>query len=83
VRLNNLGESSLDILVVFHLLVADYASELREREALLFQIMDLAKDAGAEFAFPTRMLRIDNVAGNGGSLGLLNPVQEPRLSKWR
>ena len=83
VRLNNLGESSLDILVVFHLLVADYASELREREALLFQIMDLAKDAGAEFAFPTRMLHIDNVAGSGGSLGLLKPVHGPRLSKWR
>ena len=60
VRFNNFGESSLDILVLFHLLVEDYATELREREALLLQIMDLVKDAGVDFAFPTRTLQIAN-----------------------
>jgi len=65
VRLNNFAESSLDILVIFNLMVEDYASELREREAVLLQIMDLVKDAGVEFAFPTRTLYIEN--GCGGS----------------
>jgi MscS family membrane protein len=65
VRLNNFAESSLDILVIFNLMVEDYASELREREAVLLQIMDLVKDAGVEFAFPTRTLYIEN--GGGGS----------------
>ena len=60
VRFNNFGESSLDILVLFHLQVEDYATELREREAVLLQIMDLVKDAGVEFAFPTRTLQIAN-----------------------
>ena len=65
VRFNNFAESSLDILVIFNLMVEDYASELREREAVLLQIMDLVKDAGVEFAFPTRTLYIEN--GTGGS----------------
>ena len=60
VRFNNLGESSLDILVLFHLQVEDYATELREREAVLLQIMDLVRDAGVEFAFPTRTLQVAN-----------------------
>ena len=65
VRFNNFAESSLDILVIFNLMVEDYASELREREAVLLQIMDLVKDAGVEFAFPTRTLYIEN--GTGGA----------------
>ena len=62
VRFNNFGDSSLDILVVFHLQVEDSATELKEREVLLLQIMDLVKDAGAEFAFPTRTLQITDSA---------------------
>jgi MscS family membrane protein len=56
VRLYNLGESSLEILVTFHLAVVDSASELVEREAVLFRIMDLAKSVNGEFAFSTRIL---------------------------
>jgi MscS family membrane protein len=62
VRLNNLADSSLDILVLFHLNVEDYAAELREREDILLQIMDLAKDIGVEFAFPTRTLHVETAA---------------------
>ena len=64
-RFNNFGESSLDILVLFHLRVEDYATELREREAVLLQIMDLVRDAGVEFAFPTRTLQIANTHRDG------------------
>ena len=65
VRFNNFAESSLDILVIFNLVAEDYASELREREAVLLQIMDLVKNAGVAFAFPTRTLYIEN--GTGGA----------------
>jgi MscS family membrane protein len=58
VRFNNLGESSLDILVIFHLLVDDYAAELCDRETLLLQIMALLEDEGVELAFPTRTLHL-------------------------
>ncbi len=59
VRFNNFSDSSLDILVIFHLTVADYTEELKEREEILLQIMDLAKEIGVEFAFPTRTLHIE------------------------
>ncbi len=60
VRLNNFAESSLDILVIFHLLVDNYTDELAEREAVLLRIMDLAKDAGVAFAFPSRTLYVEH-----------------------
>jgi MscS family membrane protein len=59
VRLNNFAESSLDILVIFHLLVEDYSTELAEREAVLLQIIDLANDLRVAFAFPTRTLHVE------------------------
>jgi MscS family membrane protein len=62
VRFNNFAESSLDILVIFHLVVEDYASELASREAVLLQIMDLVNKAGVEFAFPTQTLYVQNSA---------------------
>jgi MscS family membrane protein len=58
VRFNNFSESSLDILVMFHLEVADSSTELQERERILFQIMELVNDNGVAFAFPTRTLQI-------------------------
>jgi len=58
VRLNNLSDSSLDILVLFHLEALDYTTELREREAILFKIMELAEELAISFAFPTRTLHV-------------------------
>jgi MscS family membrane protein len=62
VRFNNFNESSLDVLVMFYLAVDQYTVELREREAILLQIMELAQDLGVAFAFPTRTLQIETVA---------------------
>lgn len=58
VHFNNFAESSLDILVIFHLQVSDYASELREREAVLLQILALVEELDVELAFPTRTLNL-------------------------
>ena len=58
-RLNNFAESSLDILVIFHLQVGDYPTELAEREAVLLRIMDLANELNVAFAFPTQTLHVD------------------------
>jgi len=70
VRFNNLSESSLDILVIFHLNVDNYTSELEEREGVLLQIMDLAKDLAVEFAFPTRTLFVEAPLARAGSESL-------------
>ena len=60
IHFNNFGENGLDILLYFHLRVTDFATELREREAILLKILELAKEVGVEFAFPTRTLRFDD-----------------------
>ena len=59
VRFNDFGESSLNILVYFHIETTDYSAELAAREEILLQIMDLAKQLGIDFAFPTRTLVIE------------------------
>jgi MscS family membrane protein len=59
VRFNDFGESSLNILIYFHLETTDYSAELEAREEILLQIMDLAKQLGIDFAFPTRTLVIE------------------------
>jgi MscS family membrane protein len=59
VRFNEFGDSSLNILVVFHLDVTSYGEEIKEREKILYDIMALAKELGVEFAFPTRTLHVE------------------------
>jgi MscS family membrane protein len=39
--------------------VTDLAAELEAREGMLLQIMDLARELGIDFAFPTRTLVIE------------------------
>ena len=58
-RFNDFGESSLNILVFFHIETTDYSAELEAREEILLQIMDFAKQLGIDFAFPTRTLVIE------------------------
>jgi MscS family membrane protein len=59
VRFNDFGESSLNILVYFYFVVTDLAAELEAREEMLLRIMDLARELGINFAFPTRTLVIE------------------------
>lgn len=66
IHFNNFGESGLDILLYFHLRVPDFATELREREAILMKILTLAKEVGVEFAFPTRTLHVDETPDGAG-----------------
>jgi MscS family membrane protein len=58
VRLNAFGDSSLDILVLFHLSMETYTAELEVREEILLRIMGVAAEFGVAFAFPTRTLHV-------------------------
>ena len=62
IRFNGFGESGLDILLYFYLHVTDFHTELKERERILLQILDLAKAIGVEFAFPTRTLHVESTS---------------------
>jgi len=68
VRFNDFGESSLNILVYFHVETTDYAAELEAREEILLRIMDLAKRSDIDFAFPTRTLVIETPPGTAAEV---------------
>ena len=69
-RFNDFGDSSLNILVVFHLMAGTRALELQYREEILLQIMDLMRSMDIEFAFPTRTLQIEGSTAVLGSPAL-------------
>jgi len=58
VYLHGYGANSLDILVYMFFTAPDWATELRERQRLLMDILRLAQKLGVEFAFPTRTVHM-------------------------
>jgi MscS family membrane protein len=56
VYLNDLGASSLDVLLYVFFRAPDWNVELRERHRLLTDVMRLARDLDVSFAFPTQSL---------------------------
>jgi len=60
VYLNDLGDSSLNIMFYIFFEVPDWGEELRARHEVLLDILKLAKKLGINFAFPTRTLHVEN-----------------------
>lgn len=58
VYLNNLGPSSLDVLVYVFWETPDWSTELRERQRFLLDILRLAKAQQIDMAFPTQTLHL-------------------------
>ncbi len=58
VYVNNLGQSSIDILLYIFFDCPDWTSELRERHCLIRDILKLAEKLNVGFAFPTRTLEM-------------------------
>jgi MscS family membrane protein len=54
----NLGSSSLDVLVNYHLSVSSWSAELENRQAILLQVLRLAEQVQVSFAFPTQTLHV-------------------------
>jgi MscS family membrane protein len=61
VYFNGFGASSLDILVDFHLGVAGWGDELRERHNISMEVLRLAEAIGVGFAFPTQTLHVESM----------------------
>lgn len=58
VELNEMKESSLNILVDIHFICPDIVSETRSRSQLIHGILELAEKLGIEFAYPTQTIRV-------------------------
>ena len=63
VYLNQLGASSLDILVYCFVQTPDWSTELREKHRLFLDILRVAEGLGVELAFPTQTLHVVQDAG--------------------
>lgn len=53
---SDFGESTLDVRLQFFLLAENLGEELRLREEIMTEIIEIAKEVGVTFAFPTRTL---------------------------
>ncbi|NQZ02051.1 MAG: mechanosensitive ion channel family protein [Bdellovibrionales bacterium] len=53
------GDSSLNIMVYFFLVVDDWSEELVVKQNVYLQIIDLAAELGVEFAYPTQTLHVE------------------------
>ncbi|MCB0705326.1 MAG: mechanosensitive ion channel family protein [Saprospiraceae bacterium] len=60
IYLNEMADSSLNILFRAPIQVPDYSSELRVREEIYFGILELGEELNVSFAFPSRSLYIEN-----------------------
>ncbi|MGF1447386.1 MAG: mechanosensitive ion channel family protein [Pikeienuella sp.] len=58
VGLSNFGASSIDIALLCHFRVSSYAEQIEAQHKLMIEIIALAEELEAEFAFPTRTVHL-------------------------
>ena len=58
VGLQGFGASSIDIDLLCHLRVSDYAAQVEAQHKIVMDIIALAEESGVEFAFPTRTVHL-------------------------
>ena len=63
VRLNQLGDFSLNVLLYVFFEVPDWSAELKARHEVLLQILELADSLQVRFAFPTQTLHMETFPG--------------------
>lgn len=61
---NEYGDFSLNVLLYCFLSTPDWATELKEKENLYLEVLDLAQRIGVEFAFPTQTMHLESVPSN-------------------
>ncbi|MBR9923349.1 MAG: mechanosensitive ion channel family protein [Bacteroidetes bacterium] len=68
IRLNEMADSSLNIMFRAPMQVADYAAELRVREEIYLAILRLGEALNVGFAFPSRSIYIENPDSEHGEV---------------
>ena len=60
VKVTELGSSSIDLSILCYLKVVSYTEFSQIKQDLIFKIMESVKEHGADFAFPSRSVYIEN-----------------------
>lgn len=68
IHLNNMGESSLDILFVVFFDTTDYADNLKFKEEIIFSILNLAAAMNVHIAFPSTSVYIESMPEKEGQM---------------
>lgn len=76
VHLNELGESSLQIIFYIFFECKTWSEELKARHEVLIGVLELAKELGVRFAFPTQTLHIEEAPGQGSLTPTYDKGQE-------
>ena len=63
IYLNDMASSSLNIMFYIFFRVPTWGEELQARHEVLLRIIQLAKEIGINFAFPTQTLHVENLPG--------------------
>ena len=61
VHLNNLADSSLEIMFYIFFAVPNWTEELRARHEVILLVIKLAEELGVNFAFPTQTLHVESL----------------------
>lgn len=61
VHFTDFGESSLNITVIYFVETADWVEFTKVREEINYRIIEIVKHNGAQFAFPTRTIHVEEV----------------------
>lgn len=80
VRFTSFGPSSLDIEINAHLDTRDAEEFNALREDIYLRIMDVVKESGAQFAFPSRTVYLGKDAGRDSTR---SEAAEARVREWR
>lgn len=64
VRFHEFGPSSLDIMVLFFVDTMDWSTYLNVKEEVLYEIINIVKSNGAEFAYPSTSVYIEKNINN-------------------
>ena len=63
IHLNELGDSSLNVLFYIFFQVPDWSQELKARHEILLEVIKWAEEIGVRFAFPTQTLHMETYPG--------------------
>jgi MscS family membrane protein len=83
IRVNDVGESSIKILVYVFFVTQDWASELRERERFILNILRLAEGLGIKFAYPTQTLMLSKMKKSDDKNSVDMDLEQLRKSTFK
>ena len=66
IHLNDMADSSLNVMFYIFFEVPSWSEELRARHEVIVQIIDLARTLGVNFAFPTQTIQVETLPGQMG-----------------